>query len=573
MNLISQTQNHLNAIKVIILAIIIPAIFQACSSGNSEKKIDLIPVASGEKFGYVNREGNVVINPQFKQAFPFSFNRALVKTTGDKSSFVYIDETGKIAINGQFKSATSFSEGIAWTVKESGAPEAIDTEGKPLFKVLDADYVFNFSEGMARFSNQDKEGKKIYGYLNKEGKKIIQPQFYGAGNFKENLASVQNKEGLWGFINKDGKIVINYQFDDAFDFENEISVVKSGGSYGIIGLDGKYKLNPQFSEISIEPNGNLLIEQEGKYGWTDKEGKILINPQFDYASKFLNNNIAPVKATGDKYGYINKEGEFEINPQFDDATSFNNGIALVKSNGKFGFIDTKGNFIINPQFTEINSQTTLFFNGNYGNQSKETSVTAANEYIKSDYFDVSELVSEIEKNVSTKGIYGISTDVSAGETLKKYGIDGYDYFFADKTCGIPSLFAIELKQKAFNLLVGMQLSYDGFLLDIDSSSMARVNPREVLLQIKLNGNGKGKEQIVFDQLKNLISNYGEKYFDGLTEYKHPAFAIKNNDKLLILFTDNKDFITIYHCNFNENISINNYEYFKNLCAKRTNGGY
>jgi len=514
---------------ILVVLILLASIIQSCSNGDSGKIIELIPVATDKKFGYIDREGKIVINPQFLQAYPFSYGRALIEIEGDKTAYGFIDETGKIVINAQFKAATSFSEGIAWTVKESGAPEAIDVDGKPLFKVINAERVFNFSEGMACFSIQDKEGRMTFGYLDKEGKTVIQPQFYGAGNFKEKMALVQNKEGQWGYINKDGKIEINYQFDEAYDFANGVAAVKSGENYGVIGLDGKYKVNPQFSGINVEPNGNLLIDQEGKAGWSDKDGKILINPQFDLAARFLNNKLAPVKS-GEKYGFINEEGKYEINPQFDYATPFNNGIAIVQSNDKYGIIDKEGKFIVNPQFKEINRSALFIFSG----------YSANNQYVETDYFDISGLVSEIKKNVSINEIYGISNDILGRVPIQKYNVNSYEYgnYFTEPTGIVPSFFSIDIKEIA-NIQVGFHP--DVMYSKAPEPEEQLVDP--IILQITLTGKAENRSKKVYEQLKPLIAKFGEKYYDG-PSYNGQLFSVKNENNTLIIYEDSNNHIYI-----------------------------
>ena len=62
------------------------------------------------KWGYVDKGGKIVINPQFDDAGQFSDGLAWVKMDGH---FGYTDNTGKLAINPQFDRAQSFSEGLA----------------------------------------------------------------------------------------------------------------------------------------------------------------------------------------------------------------------------------------------------------------------------------------------------------------------------------------------------------------------------------------------------------------------------------------------------------------------------
>ena len=62
-----------------------------------------------------------------------------------------------------------------------------------------------------------KIGDKGWGYINKAGEIVINPQFDLAGYFSEGLAAVSIGD-KYGFINPKGEIVINPQFDDAQNF-------------------------------------------------------------------------------------------------------------------------------------------------------------------------------------------------------------------------------------------------------------------------------------------------------------------------------------------------------------------
>ena len=46
-----------------------------------------------------------------------------------------------------------------------------------------------------------------YGYIDKSGKVVIEPQFDYVRDFSEGLAVVE-KDGKWGVIDKNGKVVI-----------------------------------------------------------------------------------------------------------------------------------------------------------------------------------------------------------------------------------------------------------------------------------------------------------------------------------------------------------------------------
>jgi hypothetical protein len=325
--------------------------------------INLIPVKNGNLFQYIDKDGKILINPQFTQASVFRNGLALVQTSTDNPQWGYIGEDGKYIITPMFKYATIFSEDLAWGVLEGSAPAAINNKGEILFKLESALTVNIFKDGLAAYSEVSEDGKILWGFVGKEGLVKINPQFSLTGNFSNGKCAVRNEQGKWGYINKEGKIIINYQFDDAREFVNGRAPVSSGDKMGVIDENGKYIINPQFKDLSIDGD-LLLINQGGKYGWADNDGKIFINPQFNNAFPFNRNEYAAIQS-GDKWGYIDKEGKIAINPQFEFALPFTGSLAMVASGEKIGFIDNDGKFFINPQFDDVSEDLIYYYS--FGN--------------------------------------------------------------------------------------------------------------------------------------------------------------------------------------------------------------
>lgn len=396
-----------NTITAILLAFIILTL-NGCSNNERDSISKFIPVEIDGKFGYINQDGNFEVNPQFKDAFIFSEGLAAVQSDEDSTKIGYIGEDGLFKIEPQYIGTTPFIEGIAWVVKESSVLEAINSEGKVLFTLKDAERAFNYAEGLARYTIINNEGVELFGFINKEGTTIIIPQFSEADNFCEGLAAVKNSKNKWGYINKEGKIVINYQFDYAGYFNNKIAVVKTGSKFGLINKKGNFILIPKYEDIQIEPNGKMLVKQKGKFGWVDKDDEIIINPQFEDARLFLDNDLAPVK-TGNQFGYINKKAKFIIQPQYQYASPFINKRAIVKQNNKFGIINTDGKFIVKPTYKNIHEVAIWQFEG-----------SGVTHNIRTDYHDLSNLITLINENISDKSLFGIEP---YSEDIKKYGPD------------------------------------------------------------------------------------------------------------------------------------------------------
>lgn len=156
----------------------------------------LFPVVAGGRWGFIDKSGTTVINPQFDRADRFAHGLAPIKS----GRWGYVDEAGKLAINPQFDRADPFSEGLA-VIKLGGGPVSepyAPYDPRPFDP-------FRGGGGGGRF-----------GFITPDGKYVINPEFDDARGFSEGLAAV--KMGHWGFIDKSGKTVINPQFDDTVRF-------------------------------------------------------------------------------------------------------------------------------------------------------------------------------------------------------------------------------------------------------------------------------------------------------------------------------------------------------------------
>lgn len=205
-----------------------------------------------------------------------------------------------------------------------------------------------FSEGLAKIFVNDKAG-----FINKNGKIVIKPQFKDVGKFSKNLAPFENENGKWGFIDTKGNIVIKPQFDWALSFKESRALVQVGE----------------------------------KWGYIDKFGNLVIKPQFDHANSF-SEGLAHVQMKYEKFksGYIDKDGNWIIQPTWDGGSDFREGLAKVDENK----IDDKGKYIYTESFF-INSQNEKAF---------EKDVSGGYSYFNEGFFieDDGGLYTFIDKN-------------------------------------------------------------------------------------------------------------------------------------------------------------------------------
>ena len=259
------------------------------------------------KCGYINKQGEYVIEPNFEFANNFSEGLAAIEID---NKWGFINKTGKIVIKPQYKSLSEFSEGLASVCLNN--------------------------------CSDSKKGK--WGYIDKTGKMVIKPQFDTTTSFSDGLATIcigpcgylppeggYKNDGYWGFIDKTGKIVIEPQFMYAQNFIEGLAIVSNNFTVGSISLDG--------SMGAIDKSGDFVIQPKFTRIYPFSEG---------LAAVCLGNCEMQTGCPGAKWGFIDKSGNYVIKPQFNSVHSFSGGKAYYRMNknkwflGEDGYIDKTG---------------------------------------------------------------------------------------------------------------------------------------------------------------------------------------------------------------------------------------
>ncbi len=527
----------------------------SCSFFGGKASIDLIPVKSGDDYGYIDREGKIVINPQFSEATIFREGLAMVKTSGKDQKYGYIDEKGSYIINPQYKYATPFSEGLAWVVLPNSAPTAIDTDGKVQITLQNAETVSRFHNGLAAFSTIDKEGKEKWGFVDKNGNIAINPQFDRVYYFADGKCAVKNDKDKWGFIDTSGKLIINYQFDRVLDFQNGYAIVYKDEKAGTIDAEGKFSINPQFENIYTD-NKEFIINQGDKWGWSDNKGKIIINPQFSDLNRFNNSDLAPVKS-GDSWGYINKEGKIIINPQFETAFSFDDDLALVSSSGKYGFVNKEGKYIINPQFDGIGVDYYAYI----------SSEESTYESVSTDYFNVEAVVNSLNLE-KPEGLDLFCTYKQIINILKipesTFGRYGYETTVVNRK--ITSDVSINLSVFGSSYEpYEVTKSYGWFnYTDTEYRFVSSKKTEGFKYVIHLNGKGEGKAKLLIEAIAKNLKDYKKGQNSTTNMYynssKKLKFFISGNQYTVEIYITATDGSEIEDSNSKIIVSDNNSDY-------------
>lgn len=262
----------------------------------------LWPAGNGEKYGYINKKGKMVIAANYDWAATFSCGYACVDAGGQQ---YFIDKKGKM------QNGMSFDE----------AQEHFYN-----------DYLVFALNGRC-------------GLMNKKFDYQIQPIYSFLGNMRDGLACASLSEEKWGYVDKSGKMVIAEMYADCNDFIDGLGpVMNEGKKWGCVNRKGEYVVSPIYDYISPFSSSMAMFEKNGKWGFLNASGKEVIPAMYDDADSFFENNLAPV-CRNDKWGYVNKKGDVVIPLSYDYAEAFSEGYAVVTSNGNDIVIDTKGNVV------------------------------------------------------------------------------------------------------------------------------------------------------------------------------------------------------------------------------------
>ena len=167
--------------------------------------------------------------------------------------------------------------------------------------------------------------------------------FLSTNLFSQHLYPIK-QDGLYGFINIEGKVIIEPKFEKGYDFSEQYGRIKQGGLYGYINHKGKIVIEPQFDEARDFSEDVACVKKEGQWFYIDRMGKSVIklkDADFAYSFRegFARYHHIEKESELDDYGFIDHTGRIILLPTYHLAYDFHGGLARVSSDGKkWGFI-------------------------------------------------------------------------------------------------------------------------------------------------------------------------------------------------------------------------------------------
>lgn len=312
----------------------------------------LAPVLMGGKWGLIDREGQFVVNPQYDGIMPVEGGR-FVARIGDR--YGIIDGSGAFIVNPQFDMIGPFdADGRAYA-GTGGRHGLIDRRGNfvvsPQFDEIASDMGPNgevryFVDGLAAARSGDR-----WGYIDHEGNWVVTPQFASAGTFGENgLAAVQVMGGGPQPPAAQPAAAPGSPAAAAVPAETVPPPPPSGPPRTVTIPGGETAVLPPNIVVPLDPQGNLIMNNGDSItvsngvvtGFTPGPGTVIPSA--------AGSSPKPGSSQGN-WGYVDRRGRLVIPARFSSAGSFSGaGLAPIELDGRFGYVDRAGSIRINPQF-------------------------------------------------------------------------------------------------------------------------------------------------------------------------------------------------------------------------------
>jgi WG repeat protein len=312
-------------------------------------------------FKFINKKGELLdVQKKLKGVLAvgqFSDELLTVKIDG---KWGYMDKDGKLVIPTKYSRVTEFNDGNA-IVKNKLGHFIIDKKGNEIKVVTEKRIteMRKFSDGLAAVMLGNKTHNRL-GYINGQGKLMIKAIYVACGDFKEGVAWVIIDGDKAGFIDKEGEWVIEPKFFRARDMDpiSGMARIRDKDGWGYTNLNGEVMHLESSKDLRDYSDSLCMVRINKKWGYMNVKGEVVISPEFD-AKAYLKINklkVNPLDLFIPQYNFFSKSGKANrkiLAAQNDGVTPFVDGYATVRVNGRWGVIDKKGQWVLPPIYNEL----------------------------------------------------------------------------------------------------------------------------------------------------------------------------------------------------------------------------
>lgn len=350
-------------LQIAVLAFI-NTMIASCVLNDEKSKEDsqeLYRVRVGDKCGFINENGKIIIEPQFDDAYYFFGDGVCFAISGNRKGL----------INAEGKFVAELDTAINWTYRfEHGVTvcKANNYKLKGIINksgeiILPAIYRNIVSDGDNGFIVEDTLGNQ--GYVNNQGDFVIPCKYSKVGGFSEGLIPVEAGK-KYGYVDTNGIWVIDTIYDEARHFGNGFARVKTDGKWHFINHDGNRVERFKCDEILTGFNCNRAFVKNGNaLELIDTLGTKIAEVKADSVWGF-SDGFGGFKING-KVGFLDTLGIAVLRPKYEKLSVPDNGLCIFENNGKKGLVTISGDVVFDAIYEEITIEESLILSRYYEN--------------------------------------------------------------------------------------------------------------------------------------------------------------------------------------------------------------
>ena len=345
----------MNGIKGLLAALTL-CLLAAC---NQNTKVDdnLYRIMVGEKYGFIDASGKIVIEPQFDDAHKRFSEGVCYVEVGERKGL--IDRTGVIVLElaDSINFISYFNNGLSSI--------SADREIAELIYFVNDGVINKKGElvipAMYRGTEVQKDGDDVYVVVDRfkdliitdeNGTAIGMPCDSILSGFVNGLCAVKINE-KWGYMNTSGELVIDTVYDYVRVFTDDgVARVRKGSEHFFIDKMGNRLFSVDETLTGMVCNRAAVV-LNGETCLVDKSGKRICTIDADIVYSFNKEDKMATIVKNGKVSKIDTLGNVVLRTNYRWIGEFVDGVAEVFKDGKWGYIDTEGNEIVSV----VNSRT------------------------------------------------------------------------------------------------------------------------------------------------------------------------------------------------------------------------
>lgn len=311
----------------------------------------LYPVCDGQGlWGYMNEQGQLIIQPAYEEAKPFYGKAAWVKQNGLWGA---VDAQGQLIVPAEYEDIAVYADGdsrfvaglnaVSSSVYPAANSALYDVNGSKLFGL--AGKLGEMSDGLMPFSRRKGE-QESWGYINAHGEIVIEPVYAQVGEVSGNYALVRDFEGKTLLLNIYAKNAVEYTEAEAPELDgigSRLILVRQGLKYGYASVSGGIVIECQYDWARPFRGGAAYVEIGGKQALIGPEGQLLVELKEYADSRYLGEGLYAFREQGEPaWTVFNSQGKQTVAEPVYEFGSWSGGLLAFCTESYTGFLNKEG---------------------------------------------------------------------------------------------------------------------------------------------------------------------------------------------------------------------------------------